>query len=429
MTTAFDSLILFTRLPVPGQAKTRLIPELGAEGAAALQRRMTQQVLGRAWTWTVADPSLRLRIAYDGGSAAEMRDWLGPLDFVPQGEGDLGERMHRCCQREFDAGARSVMIVGTDCPQLDEAHFRAARLALQQTPVVFGPAEDGGYYLIGLSRPLPALFTGTTWSTHQVLAESLTRAQQHGITPALLATLPDVDVPADVAAGEMALALGRTVSVIIPTLNEAENLTRLLPLVQAGQPLEIIVGDGGSTDATAEVANAFGARVIKTERGRAKQMNAAAREARGEYLLFLHADTYPPPHFCQLIADHLAGAGTAAGAFRFALREPIRGRTLIEKFVALRCATRHSPYGDQGLFLRRALFLAQGGFPDWPILEDVKLVHQLRKLGRIAITPEAAQTSARRWQEQGVVPTFLRHQRILWGYALGVPVDKLVGWR
>jgi rSAM/selenodomain-associated transferase 2/rSAM/selenodomain-associated transferase 1 len=429
MAAEYDSLILFTRLPVAGKAKTRLIPQLGAEGAAELQRRMTQHGLGRAWAWTIGDPSLRLRIAYDGGTEAEMQAWLGRLNFVPQGDGDLGERMHRCCQREFDAGARSVIIVGTDCPQLDETHLGAARLALQQTPVVIGPAEDGGYYLIGLSRPMPTLFIGMTWSTKHVLAESLQRARQQDVTPAILATLPDVDVSEDLPACELALAQGRTVSVIVPTLNEAQNLTRLFPLVQAAQPLEILVSDGGSTDATREIAVAHGARVIASDRGRARQMNAAAGEAQGEYLLFLHADTDPPPHFCQLIAEHLAGAGTAAGAFRFALREPFLGRALIEKLVALRCASRHSPYGDQGMFLRRSLLLAQGGFPDWPILEDVKLVHQLRELGRIALTKEPAQTSARRWQEHGVVRTFMHHQRILLGYALGMPVIKLAGWR
>ncbi len=429
MAAAYDSLILFTRLPVAGQAKTRLIPQLGAAGAAELQRRMTLQVLGRAWAWTATDASLQLRIAYDGGTEAEMRGWLGALDFVPQGEGDLGERMERCCQREFAAGARRVILVGTDCPELTEGHFHAARKALTETPVVFGPAVDGGYYLIGLSRPMPELFRAMTWSTDQVLAESLARAREQGVEPALLSMLPDVDVPADLPAGAQALTQGSTVSVIIPTLNEAENLARLLPLVRSAQPLEILLADGGSTDATAAMAAAHGARFIASERGRARQMNAAAREARGEYLLFLHADTDPPENFCDLIRHHLQGAGTAAGAFRFALREPIRGGGLIERLVALRCATRHSPYGDQGLFLRRSLFLAMGGFPDWPILEDVKLVHELRDLGRIAITQEAGPTSARRWQQQGVLRTFLQHQRILLGYALGVPVARLARWR
>jgi len=424
-----DSLIVFTRLPKAGKAKTRLIPQLGAEGAATLQRRMTLHTVGRAWACSADDKSLHLRIAYEGGSESDMRAWLGPLDFIPQGEGDLGQRMSRCVQREFDAGARNVIIIGTDCPRLDEARIQEARRALDQTPVVFGPAEDGGYYLIGLSRPIASLFEAMEWSTDQVLAESLKRVRQQNIETTLLPILPDVDLPEDLPDAEVALMHGRSVSVIVPTLNEAANLTRLLPMLQAAQPLEILIADGGSTDATSRIAQQHSARFIRCERGRARQMNAAAREARGEHLLFLHADTEPPPNFCQLIAQHLDGAGVAAGAFRFALREDIAGKAIIEKLVALRCDKRHLPYGDQGLFLRRSIFQAQGGFPDWPILEDMQLVRQLRSIGRIAITPEAAPTSARRWQSGGVVRTFLRHQLILLGHHLGLPPERFAAWR
>lgn len=427
--TAHDSLIVFTRMPQAGKAKTRLIPQLGAEGAAALQRRMTQHTVGRAWASTTADKSLRLRVAYDGSSESEMRAWLGPLDFIPQGEGDLGQRMSRCMERAFDAGARNVIIIGTDCPRLNEAHINKARLALQLTPLVFGPAEDGGYYLIGLSRPMPFLFEAMRWSTDHVLDESLERARQQNIEAALLPVLPDVDLPADLPNADAALAEGRTVSVIIPAINEIENLTRLLPRLQASQPLEILIADGGGLGASALVASSHGASVISSERGRARQMNTAAKQARGEHLLFLHADTDPPSDFCELIAKLLDGAGTAAGAFRFALREDVMGKTIIEKLVAWRCAKRHLPYGDQGLFLRRSIFNAQGGFPDWPILEDVHFVRQLRGIGRIAITEEPALTSSRRWQTSGVLRTFLRHQLILAGYHIGLPINRLATWR
>lgn len=427
--TPHDSLIVFTRLPQSGKAKTRLIPKLGPEGAAALQRRMTLHTVGRASACAAADKSLHLRIAYEGGSESEMRAWLGAQNFIPQGAGDLGQRMHRCIQREFDAGARHVMVIGADCPQLDEACIAEARRALQHTPVVFGPAQDGGYYLIGLSRPMPALFEAMTWSTDQVLAESLKRARLQQIEAALLPMLPDVDLPADLPEAEAALLQGRSVSVIIPTLNEAANLTRLLPMLQLAQPLEILIADGGSTDSTAHVAAAHRARFIPCGRGRARQMNAAAGQARGEHLLFLHADTDPPPHFCQIIAEHLSSGRVVAGAFRFALREDIAGGALIEKLVALRCATRHLPYGDQGLFLRRSLFHALGGFPDCAILEDLQFVRRLRALGRIVITAEAAPTSARRWQTGGVLRTFLRHQFILLGHALSVPPERLSRWR
>ena len=220
--------------------------------------------------------------------------------------------------------------------------------------------------------------------------------------------LPDVDLPADLPEAEVALAKGRSVSIIIPTLNEADNLTRLLPSCQAAQPLEILIADGGRTNTTAAVAAAHGARFIPSERGRARQMNTAAKKAHGEHLLFLHADTDPPPIFCQLITPAAVGRRRSrCGCVRFALREHVMGRALIEQLVALRFATRYLPYGDQCLFLRRSIFQAQGGFPTGPSSKDVHLVCQLRAIGRITITDEPAVTSTRRWEAGGVLRTLL----------------------
>jgi rSAM/selenodomain-associated transferase 2/rSAM/selenodomain-associated transferase 1 len=414
------SLILFTRLPRPGLAKTRLIPALGADGAADLQRRMTRLAVARAWAFCAAAPGRRLVIAYDGGSENEMRAWLGPLDFLPQGEGDLGARMQRAVAGEFTRGARSVIVIGADCPRLDHAILDSATRALEECEVTFGPASDGGYYLVGSRKPMPSIFTDIPWSTGEVLATSLRRAQEAGCKATLLEQLPDVDEPADLVDARAALDASRAVSVIIPVLNESANLTHLLPLLVAAQPHEILIADGGSADDSIAVAESLGAKVVHADRGRAVQMNAAARAATGEHLLFLHADTDPPDHFPALVSNTLDQANVAAGAFRFVLREPVTGGALIEKGVALRCALRQLPYGDQGLFLRGALFEALGGFRALPILEDLEMVRRLRSLGRIVITREAARTSSRRWREGGVIRTFLRHQLLLMAHLFGM---------
>jgi len=295
---------------------------------------------------------------------------------------------------------------------------------------VFGPAGDGGYYLVGLSdRRHAAIFTGIPWSTADVLSASIAAARIAGIEPALLTPLQDVDEPPDLPAAATALDQSDSVSVIIPALDESINLARLLPMLNAAAPHEIIIADGGSTDETAAVAAAHGVYYLLTPRGRAAQMNAAANIADSEFLLFLHADTEPPANYVEIIRRTLRPAGVAAGAFTFRLREPIAGRGLIERGVALRCRTRTLPYGDQGLFLRRSLFHAIGGFPDWPILEDVELVRRLRRRGKVITVPEAALTSSRRWQQGGVVRTFLRHQLILAGHALGISPQRLAKWR
>lgn len=413
------SLILFTRLPQPGRTKTRLIPVLGAEGAAELQRRMTRLAVARAWAFCAAASGRRLVIAYDGGTEGELRAWLGPLHCVLQGTGDLGERMLRAATEEFQRGARTVIVIGADCPQLENGVLESAALALEGHDVVFGPASDGGYYLVGQRKPVPEIFAGIPWGTGKVLENSLRQARQIGIEPALLEVLADVDEPSDLPDGRIALEAGRTISVIIPTRNEAANLRWLLPRLLAGQPHEILVADGGSADDTVALAQALGVRVVASSPGRGRQMNAAAAVATGECLLFLHADTEPPEGFSALIAATLERATVAAGAFRFTLREPVAGRTLIERGVAFRCARWQLPYGDQGLFLRRSLFASLGGFPDQPILEDLEMVKRLRALGRIVVTAEAAATSARRWREGGLIRTFLRHQWILLAHALG----------
>ena len=414
------SLVLFTRLPRPGLAKTRLIPALGAEGAAELQRQMTRLAVARAWAFCAAAPGRRLVIAYDGGSENEMRAWLGPLDFLAQSEGDLGARMHRAVSGEFSRGARSVIVIGADCPRLRHSILESAAHALETSEMTFGPASDGGYYLVGLRKPMEEIFTGIPWSTGEVLGSSIRRAQEAGCNPTLLEPLPDVDEPADLDDAHAALHASRTVSVIIPVLDESANLRHLLPLLVAAQPHEILIADGRSADDSISVAQSLGAKVVRADRGRALQMNAAAREATGEHLLFLHADTDPPERFPALISTSLDRAAVAAGAFRFALREPVMGGALIEKGVALRCALRQLPYGDQGLFLRRALFQSLGGFRDLHILEDLEMIRRLRSLGRIVITREAARTSSRRWREGGVIRTVLRHQLVLMAHRLGM---------
>lgn len=414
------TVVLFTRLPKPGRAKTRLIPALGADGAAALQRQMTRLAVARAWTFCAAAPGRRLVVAFDGGSECEMRAWLGPLTYVSQGEGDLGARMQRAADGEFRRGARAVMIIGADCPRLGNHCLESAAQALENSDLVFGPASDGGYYLAGLGRMIDAIFTDVPWGTGEVLHRSVHRALQAGIEPTLLPVLPDVDELEDLPDAMAALTASRTVSVVIPALNEAENLRDLLLGIVAEEPHEILVADGGSTDDTVAVAESFGARVVQAGRGRGRQMNAAARVATGEHLLFLHADTEPPENFPSLVAQTLGRAAITAGAFQFQLREPVTGGALIEWGVALRCALRQLPYGDQGLFMRRALFQSLGGFREWPSLEDLDMVRRLRALGRIAIIPEAAATSSRRWREGCVIRTFLHHQSILLAHALGM---------
>jgi len=422
-----DTLIIFTRWPEPGRVKTRLIPALGLDGAADLHRRMMRQTVGRAWAYCAVSGT-RLVIAHEGGSAEQMRDWLGPLHFEKQAEGDLGKRLTHAMLSAHAAGANRLVIIGSDCPALNETHLRDAFSLLETRDLVLVPVSDGGYALVGMSQPQPCVFQDIPWSTAGVTEATLQQAQRYGLSTTLLEPLSDVDEPADLAHAEDALSQGNTLSIVIPAINEASALDALLPMLQSANPHEILVADGGSTDATPEVAVRHGAQVVLAPPGRARQSNHAAATASGEFLLFLHADTTPPRDFPAIIGRTLS-PGIAAGAFRFSLQEQISFGSVIENLTRLRGSLLTMPYGDQGLFLRRSVFQALGGFAEWPILEDVNMIKRLRRIGRVRITSETAPTSARRWQQGGVLRTCLRHQFILAGHRLGVPLERLVEWR
>ncbi len=180
---------LFTRFPEPGRAKTRLIPALGAAGAAALHRRLTERTLA-----TLRATGLPVEVWGTGAPAEAFAAWLGEATAIRmQDGGDLGRRMARALD------PAPAVVVGSDLPGLAPSHIMAAARLLAEGSVALGPAEDGGYYLIGLTAPAPFLFDAMTWSTDQVLAETLRRLQADGRPYGLLPRLADLDRPADLA--------------------------------------------------------------------------------------------------------------------------------------------------------------------------------------------------------------------------------------
>ncbi|MFU8894685.1 MAG: TIGR04283 family arsenosugar biosynthesis glycosyltransferase [Luteolibacter sp.] len=424
-----DVLIVMTRLPREGRNKTRLIPALGPAGATAMHERMARHTVGRASAFAMLRDTVSLRVLVEGGSPVEAHHWLGGGSFRKQESGDLGQRLEAAVYDAFADGARRILIIGTDCPSLNEFTLAEAFDALDRADLVFAPADDGGYVLVGLSSPCAAIFHDIDWGGPDVLRQSLDAANRSHKHVHLLAPMSDVDLPEDLPAAEAALASGETLSIIIPTLNEAEALAPLLDTLLAARPHEILIADGGSTDATRETANRPGVKFIEAAHGRAVQMNHAAALATGEFLLFLHADTRPPPDFPALITRTLQTPGTSAGAFRFKLDDSLPAAPLIESLVHLRCRLRQLPYGDQGLFLRRSLFDHLGGFPEWPVMEDYQFIRILKKRGRIRITDSPAITSSRRWRKSGVVRTFLRHQLMIAAHHLGVPPTRIAQLR
>lgn len=217
----------------------------------------------------------------------------------------------------------------------------------------------------------------------------------------------------------------RHVSVIIPTLNEAENIAHTLALVRQSGACQLIVVDGGSMDDTAEIAQRGADRVLSSPRGRARQMNSGARAATGDVVLFLHADTVLPYGFSSLVTRALADPQVVGGRFDVRLDAAGWPFRLVEALMNLRSRLTHISTGDQAIFVRRETFLALGGYPEVELMEDLELSKKLKRVGRIACLRERVSTSARRWQRDGVLRTIVLMWTLRLGHFLGVPPERL----
>lgn len=216
-------------------------------------------------------------------------------------------------------------------------------------------------------------------------------------------------------------------SVVIPALDEAEGIAEAVASARAPD-VEVIVVDGGSSDDTAVRAAAAGARVMRSARGRARQLDAGARACSGDALLFLHADTRLPAGYALAVERALADPAVAGGAFRLRFDRRTRALRWIERGARLRAVLFALPYGDQALFVRRATLEAVGGVPQVPVLEDLDLVRALKRRGRLALLPLDAVTSARRHLAGGPWRTALRHAATLLAWSLGVDRARVAAW-
>ncbi len=190
-----NRLVIFLRYPAVGRVKTRLIPSLGTEGAALLYRRLAEHMIKRT---DVLKDEMHIEFRCDGAPAELFRQWLGERPcLAEQGDGSLGERMSRTFADHFADKAKSVVLIGTDCPDISVQQLQATVQSLENHDLVLGPAYDGGYYLIGLSSNRPELFTGINWGESSVLKKTLAVAEAQGLRTNLLDTLFDIDRPED----------------------------------------------------------------------------------------------------------------------------------------------------------------------------------------------------------------------------------------
>lgn len=377
-------------------------------------------------------PSLRIEVRFAGGNVKLMRRWLGPnYHYASQGDGELDRRMGVALKDGFAAGANAVVVVGTDIPGISADTIRGAFDALKHTDVVFGPAVDGGYYLIGLHRTsfdkaIPHLLAGIPWGSSRVMQLSQERAAKLGLSVTMMPPFADVDRPEDLAVWEqltgesLVRADCRRISVIIPALDEAGNIAATIRSAQRTRNVEVIVVDGGSHDGTPRHARSAGAVVLSSLPPRARQMNAGAAASSGDILLFLHADTILPEGYDETVRCCLAQTNVAAGAFELRIDAPHRSLRIMEKVANWRSRFLKKPYGDQALFLPTSMYRAVGGFPELPIMEDFEIIRRLGEKGQIVTLSVPVLTSARRWLRLGVWRTWGINQLVIFAYYAGI---------
>lgn len=220
-----------------------------------------------------------------------------------------------------------------------------------------------------------------------------------------------------------------TVAVVIPTLNEAQYLPGLLDdISHVAVPHDVVVADGGSHDATLSVARAAGARAVAAPRGRGLQLNAGAAAVECDWLCFLHADVRMPQAARAELERAVADCAVQAAVWGLRIDAGGFWPRFMELGNSLRDRVGGLPYGDQGLLVRRELFAGVGGFPPFPIMEDVALIRLLGRRTRIERLGAPLLVSPRRWLREGPYRTWIRNSLLLSAYLAGASPQRLVRW-
>jgi uncharacterized protein len=439
-------LIMFAKYPEKGKVKSRLSKQWDEDMVVHLYRLFIEDLLER-----LSDGNYCLRVACH--PAERQKDFIDQFgqgfSCMAQIGEDLGERMSTAFSRCFSEGHQEVVVIGSDSPDLPIQIVQEAFDAVEKNGTVIGPSFDGGYYLIGFRKEsfYPGVFEGISWGTDTVFEETMLRLKNAKIPVHVLPPWRDIDRAEDIEAlitnnEQTDFATSKTMSflarhprfsIIIPVLDEeaiiAATIEHLRNLQGAAGPCEIIVIDG---DPEAQTIRAIRDKRVITgvgSKGRGSQMNRGAALAKGDILVFLHADTRLPLNALRLISSVLSDPPCMAGAFDLAIDSDRFVFRLIEKTASIRSRITRIPYGDQALFFRRHYFDAIEGFVDIPIMEDVEIMRRIKKRGdRIGFVSQPVITSARRWEREGAVRRTVRNWLLICLYSLGVSPDRLTRW-
>ena len=433
------ALIIFTRIPVQGKTKTRMMPHFSPRQCAALHACFLSDIRKQC---EACGADIFVSYAPENGKLERLKMLLGKeKKYMPQEGEHLGKRMLHAFREVFEQGYDSCVLIGTDVPELREHHLRKAFWKLQEKDIVFGKTSDGGYYLVGMKKLQPLVFGLNEYGHSRVFQETLDQISEAGITVGFTDTLSDMDTPEDLRDfyGRMRrdpeLAASRTgrfvtkirkISIIVPVYNEAKTIEamqrQLLPLKDR---CEILFVDGGSTDGTRELIRSE-YRVISSPKGRACQMNTGAVNSDGDILFFLHCDSELPRNPLGEIRRTLSGH--RAGCFGIAFHSKNFFMFTCRVISNHRIKDRKVMFGDQGIFLDRDLFFQAGMFPEIPIMEDYQFSLTLKEMGvKLGMAGHRIYTSDRRFPP-GTIPKLKlmwKMNRLRKMYRDGVAIERI----
>ncbi len=405
-----NAYVIFTREPVPGETKTRLMPYYTAEQCAELHkcilRDIAEEMRGRCFD---------IVVAYTGGTPQFLRNTFGKsVRYIEQRGDGLGERMENAIHDVLDMGYEKVVLTGSDIPELEADTIETSFAMLSVSDVVIGPTSDGGYYLIGLKEPHHEVFDVKTYGVSTVFEQTVDSIRKTGLKIEIVDEYNDIDTKEDIAQLRRRIAengwtvctdtahfINETlkISVIIPTYNEEKTVISMMEQLAAyasgNRGVEIIFADGGSTDSTISLlGNKF--RVITGSKGRGIQLNEGALNSSGDVLFFLHCDSVLPSDFIEEIKRCMMHHAVGCFGIRFSSRNLFM---LTNRIISNhRAAIRGIPFGDQGVFIDRTLFFELGMFPEIPLMEDYEFSLKLKRYGiRPGMTRKRILTSARRY--------------------------------
>lgn len=436
------AVIVFTRVPLPGQTKTRMMPYLSARQCANLHSCFLKDVKNACM-----DTEADLFVCYTPeGKEGLLYPLLGEeVVYFPQEGEDLGERMCHAIESVLRKGYDACVLIGTDVPEIRAKHlieaFAVLGIEKVAKDVVFGPTVDGGYYLVGMKKPYKEVFEKQTYGRGNVLENTIRRLKDQKFKVGCIEQLQDMDTREDLqgyrermrknprlqetATGRYLMRTSR-ISVIVPIYNEEKTIVKMQEQLKPYQSqCEILFVDGGSSDQTLELIEP-GFRVLKSKKGRAHQMNLGAQESHGDILFFLHCDSELPERFLAeiryVMKDYLAGCfGIAFHSWNFFM-------WTCRVISNHRIKDRKVMFGDQGIFIDRELFFEVGMFPELPIMEDYQFSLTLKEKGvKLGIAKHRIYTSDRRFPK-GTIPKL----RIMWKmnrlrkmYRDGVAIEEI----